>query len=592
MRNLLFTAALLLTTAARAGTVDATLPGTPVDVINTASGSWTLTSLPPVGDLAAYRWTHDGTPQFRGSAHTRVMLCRAPATVSVTGGVPLDLEAVTVNIGTYTATAGVAQGSCRIVEDGPLVEPNAAWIAQAIRDGRLPAYRRERAWSVVNPLPIAAANPYDPAVIGASATNPVATASGNFVGVTSGQGGEYTASRGFIHSVDAQVVDLALHGEPLGDARTFERYTWESLAMPQGAVWSAVNHVTADPQFPLAGDRAYSVNLTNQVPPAGADNMVPVASWGRDTAHLENTCYVHWIATGDPVAAICLNRQLAFALADQGFMFRRSTNYSGLGGQERGVYNTITALWKSRDVALHMTSLNGRVLWNAARIEKMRADVFAHYDLRANGLPTPENPNPDPADTAQRKAAGVVAHFALASTSYPLFPALNGKQFMSSSDFELVEYGKEPLYLWSKANDPTMRRWMADSARELTARALYIGGSRGVDQCKDETGSFMPIGETDAMFNPVMPTWTDEKGWAYWVNTAICPTVTNTTFEGANVHTTMELESALLMFREAGVPGLDAALANIATAHAATSITTMNNIDKGAMAKNWGGPAQ
>ena len=39
-----------------------------------------------------------------------------------------------------------------------------------------------------------------------------------------------------------------------------------------------------------------------------------------------------------------LNRQLAFALASQGFAYRSCT-YSGLGGQEHGVYNTITALW-------------------------------------------------------------------------------------------------------------------------------------------------------------------------------------------------------------------------------------------------------
>ena len=53
-------------------------------------------------------------------------------------------------------------------------------------------------------------------------TGPVA-ANKNFVGVTSGQGGEYAASRGFLHDIDARVIDLALNMQPiwkLGDAAT------------------------------------------------------------------------------------------------------------------------------------------------------------------------------------------------------------------------------------------------------------------------------------------------------------------------------------------------------------------------------------
>ena len=578
----------LLATSQAVGTINGTKAGTPIDVITTASGRWTLDDLGALADIRAYRWTHDG------SSNTRVMLCRAPLKVGPAAGAALVLETVSVSIGSgFTRTAAVAPGACRIVENGPLVEPNAAWLVQAVHDGRLPAYSRSRSWLPVSPQPIAPATAYDPSVLGiADGATGIATADSNFVGVTSSLGGEYESSRGFLHNIDARVVDLALNGYPFGDARTFERYTWESLAQPQGAAWSPVNHVTADPQFPLPGDKAYSVNLVNQVPPTGAYDMVPIQNWGRDLAHLEDTCYVHWIMSGDPVAAICLNRQLAFGLASQGYAYRSASTYSGLGGQERGVYNMITALWKSRDVALHMTSQNGKVLWDAARIEKMRADVFAEYDLRSNGQPTLANPSPWPGDTAARAAAGVVAHFSLYADQYPLFPALNGRYLASTSDFELVQYGKEPLYLWANAGDPTMRRWMTDSARELVARALLIGGSRGLDQCKDQTGSFMPLAETQLSGNqPVTatPPWTDTAGWANWVNTAICPGVTSTTYAGANLHTATELESALLMFRAAGVPGLDAALANITAVKAATDLKTMINqgLNK---PKVWGGP--
>ena len=552
-----------------------------VDVITTASGRWTLDSLGAVGDIAAYRWRHEGNP------HVRVMLCRAPATVAIRGGVPLVLDPVAVRIGAYATTAAVAPGACRVAENGPLAELNPAWLVKAVKDGRLPAYSRANSWRPAKIQPVTSLGAYDAAEIGRGVFGKAPSASGNFIGVTSSQGGEYESSRGFLHNIDARVVDLALHDERVGDVRAFERFTWESLAQPQGAVWSPVNHITADPQFPLPGDRAYSVNLSNQVPPAGAENMVLIKDWGRDLAHLENTCYVHWIMSGDPVAAICLNRQLAFALANQGFAYRSGT-YSGLGGQERGVYNTITALWKSRDVALHMTSLNGKVLWGSPRIEKMRADVFANFDRRARGLPTPANPSPSPADTAARAAVGVVAHFSL----WPEPFARVHRTLAGTSNFELVQYGKEPLYLWSKAGDPTMRRWMIDSARELSARALLVGGARGVDQCKGATGSGFPVSEMQSdrpSAGAAKPTWSDAKGWAKWINTAICPDVTNTTFTGANNHTTIQLYNALRMFREAGAPGLDPAIAHFEAVRAATDLNAMHATGLN-WPKHWAGP--
>ena len=108
---------------------------TPVDVITTASGRWHIDYLTRILKVSAYRWQHEGVPA------TRVMLCRDPATTENHDSAGLSLQKVDVQIGPILIPSAVAQGSCRIVEDAPLAQPNADWIVQAIRDGRLPVLR-------------------------------------------------------------------------------------------------------------------------------------------------------------------------------------------------------------------------------------------------------------------------------------------------------------------------------------------------------------------------------------------------------------------------------------------------------------------
>ena len=62
---------------------------------------------------------------------------------------------------------------------------------------------------------------------------------------------------------------------------------------------------------------------------------------------------------------MCVQRQLAFALAEYGENLRTKTptKYAADTGQIRGILNMVSALWKSNDVATHVTSQNGMALW-------------------------------------------------------------------------------------------------------------------------------------------------------------------------------------------------------------------------------------
>ena len=290
----------------------------PLDTLTTASGAWQFDSLGQIGEVSAYRW------QRAGSTATRVMLCREAAVTEAGDGTQLSLQMVEVTIGAYSVNAGVAPGACRIVEDAPLVEYRADWVARAVREGRVPAYTRARSWIAQATPPIETVSAYDPSVIGTQDGQTAAVSSSkNFVGVTSGQGGEYAASRGFLHNVDARVIDLVLNNQPVGNWTTVQRYTWEALAQPQAAAWSATNHVTVDPQFPQPGDRPYATAGLNTQ--QHIDSLTNIVGWQRDVFHLENGCYVHWLATADPVAGMCVQRQLAFALAEYGENLRVKT---------------------------------------------------------------------------------------------------------------------------------------------------------------------------------------------------------------------------------------------------------------------------
>ena len=428
------------------------------------------------------------------------------------------------------------------------------------------------------------------------------TAGHNFVGVTSGQGGEYTASRGFLHNIDARVVDLAVNGQPIGNWATIVRYSWESLSQPQGAEWSTKNHITGDPQFPDPGDRAYSSGSSNTMP--NTDTFVTIKDWGRDVFHLEDTCYVHWIAAADPVAGICVQRQLAFALSQYPENYRPLTpaTYAGNTGQIRGIMNTLTALWKSRDVAQNMTSDHDHVLWPTTRIDKMVGDVLSYYDP----VIAPVGGN-SPADRLKEISQTLIGPMGV---GFFKTSATASEPVVYSSNFMLVQYGKEPLYLWARSGNSFATKWLAIAARHIAARVELVGGARGINLCSPlkglpngvnqgtvrdtEGGSNYPVGDVmlDANGNPfpAQPAWSDIAGWAAWMS-AFCTHSVTDRYDGAELHTLTQAQGLLLLAQAAGVPGLDSALARITADQSRTDYKKLvyPNLN---MAKHWAAPIE
>jgi hypothetical protein len=560
---------------------------TEVGTVRTGSGLWRLASLGSVGDIAAYRWTRDG------SDGTRVMLCRPPLTLEdgFRQGAPLEMTRIAVRIGTMDATAAVAPGSCRVLEDRPLVQPNPQWIVAAVRDGRSPAYRRSRSWVKVDPPPIENRGPYRPDRIGPKneGESEPPHAGRNFVGVTSGQGGEYEASRGFVHNVDARVIELALAGQPLGHWPTVERYTWELLGQPHGAVWSARNHVTADPQKPLPGDQAYEYHTNASRADDDVVTIVRIERWGRDPSHLENSCWAHWLATEDPVAGLCIQRQLAYALAYHYAFKRRETQgrYGGFTAQSRGIWNTMSALWKARDVARRSQLRGAAGLWPASRVEQMASEVIAYYDERMTGSGRPMA-TLDP-ETRLRLSTGVLG--VGLGTRRDTDAAGKERTLFTHSSFFLVQYGVVPIFLWARDGDPAVRRWAGHSGRHLAARVTLVGGAMGIDQCKAGGGSHFPMAPARALGDrgavvPAVPYWTSFEDWANWVVTQ-CFEARRDSFDGAAIHTATQAEAGLLLFRAAGIPGLDAAIERVAADKRRTSQLRSRALN---MAKHWVSP--
>ncbi len=550
----------------------------PIDVITTRSGSWGLAGLPAQGDAAIYRMTLDRNPAF-----VREFACRPLATKEA--GRTTDLDLLTVSLMGVKAT--VAQGACRVVQNMQPVAPNLAWIQGAVAARVIPGYRRERAWADgFEPLaPDPKRGAYDPASLGprtdGAATAP--TSSHNFVGVTSAQGGEYTASRGFLHDADARVVDAALHGEQAAVEAywpEFEQYTLYSLAQPQGAAWSTTSHTTIDPQFPQDGERGWEVAFHNNPNPA-VDSAQQVTGWTRDVAHLENTGFVHWVATEDPIAGLVVQRQAAYALASRfeylrgGYAGTRQpadTAYEGYDSQERGLFNTLSALWKSRYVSRRVNSLEGRMFWSPARAQLQADQVIAYYDQAARRI---AEATPDaPVDYTAKLSGTPFVKIGIGA-----FVQADGTtaKLQQTSAFEAVQYGKEPLWLWSRGGHSTVRRWFTAYATGLAARMAVVGGTMGVDGRKSTTGSGYPTGPTTLVAGRVVaatPAFASTAGWAEWV--AALPLKgadARDSFDGAAVHTAMQMEGALLMAQDAGlqVPQVEPALSRIRSAKAATT---------------------
>lgn len=567
----------------------------PIDVFTTRSGHWRLLALPTQADAAVYRMTLDEKPGF-----LREFACRPLFSKEAGKGTALDLLTVTL-LGTE---ATVAQGACRVVQNMRPVEPRLEWIRQAVASNVIPAYRRERAW--VPGMKLLARDPkrgdYDPKSLGPrpdkAAIPP--TANHNFVGTTSAQGGEYEASRGFLHDADARVVDAALHSEEAAVSAywpEFEQYSFYSLAQPQGAAWSTTAHVTIDPQFPQEGERGWEVPFYNR-PNIKVDSATEVDGWGRNLAHLENTGFVHWLATEDPIAGFLVQRQAAYALAGRyeylrgghpGTAAPADTAYEGQTDEERAIFNTLSALWKSREVSKRVSSVSGRMFWSAARTERQADEVIAFFDTIAQRInaATPASPGDYVARLSGSLFGAVVGigSFTQADDSVV--------KLQQTSAFQALQYGKEPLWLWTKNGNAKVRGWFTTYATGFSLRMAVIGGAMGVDGRTSNSGSGYPTGPAAMVkgyMAPAAPPYSSSAGWAEWVVALPLKQVdARDSFNRAQAHTAIQMEGALLMARDVGlpIPQLDPALSRLRTAKAATTAIRYPGIQ---MHKHLGAP--
>jgi hypothetical protein len=521
----------------------------------------------------------------------RAFACRRSFTSEAGDSTALSVISVPVTIKTNSTTyqwnLGLAQGACRVVQNMEPISPNTQWLKDAVLSKRIPAYQRENAWSpaTLKPLTVdAQRGDYDPSSLGPIPGDPIAipTSSNNYVGTTGGQGGEYVSSRGFIHDVDAGMIDLALHSADSEISSVwgqFTQYTFYSLAQPQGAVWSNKLHVTVDPQFPQTGETAWEMGGVTRATNPNIKTLTGVDNWGRDPSHLENTAFVHWIMTEDPVAGLVVQRQLAYTLASF-YEYRRSPSsgtYSPFDEQERGIYNTLSALWKARDVSARVRSVSGTMIWSLGRIDKQTTDSIDYYD-RVFYQPA-INATPGSTDSYARKL--VSAGLAAAGVEPMVTPA-GQIDMLVIPNFMLQQYGKEPLYLWAKNGNSTAMNWLKSAANHVSARLVQIGGTGGVDGCVGVRGSTLPLKQLGTE-----PTFSDISGWAAWVK-SLCPSVSTSTFDGAAIHTATQMEGLLRLAQDAGVSGLESTMSTVESTKARTTSITWPNLQ---MHKHLAGPS-
>jgi hypothetical protein len=254
------------------------------------------------------------------------------------------------------------------------------------------------------------------------------------------------------------------------------------------------------------------------------------------------------------------------------------TTYKGYDEQERGTYNSLTSLWKSLDVSRAVTSTNGTVVWPVSRVEKQSTDIIGYYDSvlfqpMANSVPG-----------ASTDYARKLASVGLAPTFVENMNTPSGTVAMTMApNFMLPQYGKEPLYLWAKSGNATALKWLQAAAKHASARLVQIGGTAGVDGCVGVNGSSFPL-----KMDGSVPGFTDTAGWAAWVKT-LCPSVVNTSFDGAQIHTATQMEGLLRLARDAGVAGLDETLTTVQSMKSRTTALKWPDLQ---MHKHLAGPAQ
>jgi len=557
---------------------------TQIDAITTRSGTWWIDGLGQFGDSYVYAMRFSGN-----SAFIRLCVMRRIWEKWVGDGTALDTRTIaltaTLNGTPYSWTAGCVQGSVRVVQNQDPLAPNPAWIREAVTNYKVTAFRRETSY---NPATFVPTSPdgwrgaYDPTSLGPNSVASTPTASNNYVGTTSTQGGEYTASRSFIHDIDAGVIDRALHNEDAAITSLwpqFVQYTFYSLSQPQGANWSTTNHCTADPIFPIsAPDRPYDTDSGN---PATAtnpavDHIQPVNNWGRGVSHLENTGYVHWLATEDPIAALVVQRQLAYVLASYWGTLRYTitTDYKCFKEQERGVYNDFTALFKNKVITDSVTTLNGKWLWSSTRVNKMVTDCISFLDDFVYS-PIFSSTVADPVLYTQKTIGSYAFTF---DQIFPTYGGpVDGQSFKATSNFMIWQYGAEPFYLWTRAGNAIATKWFTSMAQLLSNLMQLIGGSSAVDETNSTGGSARPI-----ILSSATTPYTTAAAWATWYN-SINPSASRTNFNASYSHSVNRLGNMLRLAQGAGVSGLAPAIASFDAFKAAT---TASGPDGGVLG-NW-----
>lgn len=502
----------------------------------------------------------------------------------------------------YTWEATFVQGSIRLIGQSKSLD----FVPQRVRDAKehldLTAYRREALLLKSDFTPLAPEDwrgkvGYDPKSLGKTwngkaFVEPVGSNS-SYVGTTSNQGGEYDSSRGFLHDDDAQVIDAIYHGEDAlisAYLPTLEAIHLYSIAQPQGGVWSFVNYTTVDPQLPMPGDRPWETPIWVN-PNPNVDSLQDAAGWGRDSSHLENTGYVWWLATGDPLAGLAVQRQAAFALGSFYENYRGGfgaggapyrTGYAPDRGQERATYNTLGALLKSKAVSY---GSKGGLFWEPTRAERQLNECidFLHA---ADYLPAMNPTNPR---DANRGIAGHLFGPIDINKDSAVAVIEERKVAQGSSNFMMPQYGKEALYLLARQGYAKPKLWLGMVARWAAIRLGLIGGMAGVTGLYDQRGSGFPVGPAKAFKNQwgyadmtvsVIDPPTAE-GYAAFVNKLSVDWGYNfdrTTYNGADRHTIAQLAMVIRFAMHAGItdPLYDAALAKHDQAWAATTKPTFH----------------
>lgn len=573
-------------------TLTATVDGTAatltqVEAITTRSGTWWVDGLGQFGDSYVYAMRFSGN-----SAFIRLLVVRRAFTAEAGDGTTLDTRSIalaaTLNGTPYSWTAGCVQGSVRVVQNEDPIAPNPDWIREAVTNYKVTAFRRENAYNPATFTPVspdAWRGAYNPTSLGPNQAGSTPSGNANYVGTTTGSGGDSAASRSFLHDIDAGVIDRALHNEDGAVTSLwpqFVQYTFYSLAQPQAANWSTTNHVTADPFFSIsAPDRPYEIGGVAGAVNAAIDTLQPVTNWGRDPSHLENTGYVHWLATEDPVAAIVVQRQLAYIIASY-YEYRRpvgGTTYRTFDEQERGVYNSFSALFKNKVITESITTLNGKWLWSSARVNKMIADCIAYLDSVTYSV-VDSSTTSDPVAYTQ-KTIGSYQRPLLGGTQniFAYGGPFDGQACYATSDFFLCQYGPEPLYLWAKSGNAVGIKMLNKAGLILSNLMQYVGGASAISATNAGAGSSRPI----ILASATVP-YTTVTDWANWFN-SINPGAPRTTFNGTYSHSINRTGNTLRLARDAGVTGLDPAIASFDSFKAATNNATL--VDSSSFQGNW-----